>query len=53
MCSAVESARAHMALLGVVNRRGRYNRTICSVRGKCLALRSRKKTVFRLFDCTY
>ena len=29
----------HIVLLGVVNRRGRYNCTICSAHGECLAER--------------
>ena len=35
-----------MVLLGVVERRGRYNRTICSAHGECLASRSRRKQRF-------
>ena len=31
------------------DRRGRYNRTICSALGECLALKSRNKNVFRCF----
>ena len=44
---SVEHAQSdqHMVILGVVNRRGGCNRTICSARGECLALRRRKKTV--------
>ena len=41
----------HILLLGrVVDRRGRYSHMICSACGKCLALRSKKKTVFATLD---
>ena len=48
----------HVVLLGVVNRRGRHKLMICSARGKCLVLRSRKKVSFSFlplstFDRTY
>ena len=57
MCSHLASMRMtqyviimRLLQLGVVSRRDRHNRTICSARGQCLALRSTKKTVFHSFQ---
>ena len=42
----VEQSDQHVVLLGVVDRCGGCNCAICNAHGKCLALRSRSKTVF-------